>query len=234
MLVALIVTISVVNALQFGVHVPLNVDANTDTNTTHYHSYDTLTATLIWNNTYLLQCLIFPSNFYGDVWSYCQDPLIIDIHKHKQNCTLNDSTITPLLSQSSNNVSNIIQLDISNNDGVWIDAIKIIDNQTEYTFTTFCTELSFLTKGGWDWQSKPPNGHNLTSNCTHFNNLKQWSFFCMDTDFGCNEYKSLQIILPSNLSMNEALIYQVPNETNIISCNSTETTTSLATNITQS
>eukprot|EP01084_Bolivina_argentea_P106660 190815_1 len=96
------------------------------------------------------------------------------------------------------NESYEMRITTSSGDGLWIDAIKVIfdteeHNQTEFIWSRFCSELSF--KGG----------PSLTGNCTGVN-IKEWSYFCLDTNEHCNSYDMLHILLSYPIKHNEAII----------------------------
>ena len=99
--------------------------------------------------------------------------------------------------------ADILHLYKPRGDDLWIDGIKIIDNQNnQYLYNTFCSSsLSFPDL---------PEAQENTTTCSHFNGQKKWSYFCMEGDENCNiaNYEEIDIVLPSNLSINEVLLYQ--------------------------
>ena len=170
-------------AFEFGLYVPIS--------SISYESTNTVTTTIIWNSTYLIQCSFIPSA--QGQWHSCSNSLI-NINENANNCNeLSDSTVTSLLQLSDN----VIHLDLSGTNGLWVDKIRITDNnQNEFVYETFCSSLSFTI---------PPETQS-SSNCVEFDQYKKWTYFCMDGDGNCNSYDSIDIILPSDLAMDEALI----------------------------
>eukprot|EP01084_Bolivina_argentea_P166871 289679_1 len=173
-LITYVFTVS--NAMSFGIHLPIK---------NHAQTVDTITSTLIWNGNVVTQCNLFP--YAQDSWFMCDDVSVNYIHCRNFNVDILsnlDASTTPYM----------IHFDHLGDDAVWIDEIKVIDDDgIEYLFNVFCSSLSFTQA----WETQP------TGNCNNYA-VQEWTYMCMDGDADCNSYNTVDIILSP--TTNEALV----------------------------
>ena len=137
-------------------------------------SKNNLLITLYWEQE-ILQCSVIPN--VTEEWFRC--------YRNTSQC---DS--------KSMNPHYEMNLDISDNDGVWISQVSVTTHNQTYQWTRFCSSLSF--------PSISTVGNCETSGWTGFT---EWYGFCIDGNYDCNSYSSVALDLSSTTTNLEALTY---------------------------